>query len=422
MNIIHKLEVRDGILQNVMYVYYPTEYEFSLDFQSIKRHVIGVTDKIRSYALNNISKFTNDTVLLILNGVIVGSLLLSQLIGNVDVKNIPQNIKNEVVQTTQSTYQASAPVASLSKKKQNNVSTITSSPKPIQNYTTSTSSFQENTTTTSDYITPSTSDEIITLKLASGEIIQLGLDDYLIGVLGAEMPAEFDTEALKAQAVTARTYALKKTNEGSILTTTVDTQSYKTENELKSMWGSSYNKYITKIKNAVYSTKYEVITYNNSLIDALYFSTSNGKTEEPINVWKYSEPYLKSVDSSFEIGSKEFYSQKTISKKEFCEKLDIDENETLNIEIKERTIGNRVKTISIANKNFDGVQIRTLFGLNSADFTITTSDDTIIFDVKGKGHGVGMSQRGANILAQRGWNYKDILHYYYTGVNIENYK
>lgn len=424
MNITHKLEVRNGVLQNVMYIYYPVEYEFSLDLDSIKTHVISVADKVREYALKNISKFSSESVLLILNGVAVGTVLLTQLVADTNLKNIPQNI-TQTVSEVEIEKPKNIDVSQAALKEIEEIPQETQS-NNINNYAQTVSNQKTTSSTTNNYnntgsassIILSESKTIIPLKLTDGRIIQIGLEDYVVGVVASEMPAEFSTEALKAQAVAARTYALKKTAAGITLTTNSETQCYKTEAELRSMWGSSFDKYYTKVKNAVYSTSGECVTYNGNLIDALYFSTSNGKTEDSVNVWGNSIPYLKSVDSSFEIGANGYEATKTFSKTAVCQKLNIDEPSFSNIKILEKTVGDRIKKISIGGKTFDGVQIRTLLGLRSADFTITTSGDNVIITTRGFGHGVGMSQRGAHILAQRGWNYKDILRYYYTGVSI----
>ncbi|MDO4282387.1 MAG: stage II sporulation protein D [Clostridia bacterium] len=419
MNIMHRLEVRNGVLQNVMYIYYPTEYEFALDFDSLKTHVISVTDKVREYALKNISRFSSESILLILNGVVVGTVLLTQLVADTNLKNIPQNISQNIskinVEKPKNIEVSQASLKEISKAETQDFPEDPNSPSNLlstTNYTSTNSGSVSN-------LVLSESTTIIPLKLSDGKIIQIGLEDYIVGVVGSEMPAEFNTEALKAQAVAARTYALKKVAAGITLTTNSETQSYKSEKELKDMWGNSFNKYYTKVKNAVYSTSRECITYNGNLIDALYFSTSNGKTEEPINVWGYSAPYLKSVDSSFEIGANGYEATKTFSKTAFCNTLGIDEPSLTNIKIIEKTTGDRIKKISIGGKIFGGVELRTLLGLRSTDFSISTSGDNVIVTTRGYGHGVGMSQRGAHILAtQNGWNYQQILKYYYTGVEI----
>lgn len=395
MNIIHKLEMRDNALQNVVYVYYPAEYEFGLDFDKIKTRIVGVAEKIREFAVDNISKFTNDTVLLILNGVVVGTVMLTQLVSNVGVETINKNKVPNVLETK------------------------------IQNSETNTEDLKiSNETTNTNFINTSNlvynnSNSIIPLKLQNGDIIQIGLNDYIIGVVASEMPANFNIEALKAQAVISRTYTLRKNSAGIVLEKDSTIQKYMNEKELKNIWNDSFNNYYTKIKNAVYATSNEVLMYDNTLAYTPCFIVSNGKTEDSINVWGDNIPYLKSVDSKFDITSKDYSSQKIVTKQDFCKKLNIEENSLKNIEIISKTVGNRIDKISIDGQIFDGSQIQKLLELNSTDFTITLNDDSVIIDVKGSGHGVGMSKYGANALANKGYSYKEILDYYYKGTNLE---
>lgn len=266
--------------------------------------------------------------------------------------------------------------------------------------------------------TPTIQGKMINLKLNNGSVIQISLEDYIIGVVGAEMPASFQTEALKAQAVAARTYALSRTKNGETLTATTSHQVYKTNEQLKATWGSSFSTYYNKIKSAVEATKGEYISYNGNYIDAVYFSTSNGKTEDAVNVWGESKPYLKSVDSPWDTKVSSFSSSKTLSMSTISNKLGVNLTSASQIIINSKTIGNRVKSVTICGKEFTGVQIRTLLGLRSADFTITQSGQNIVFSTKGFGHGVGMSQYGANEMAKSGKSYRQILTHYYTGVQI----
>ena len=184
------------------------------------------------------------------------------------------------------------------------------------------------------------------------------------------------------------------------------------------MWGNSYNAYYDKVKNAVYSTKGQYLTYNGKYIDALYFSTSNGRTENAENVWSTAYPYLVSVESPWDVGIPSYSGSKSIPMSTIAEKLNVPLTSSSQIKILERTVGNRVKTISICDKKYTGVEIRTIFGLKSADFDISTSGNNIVFTTRGYGHGVGMSQYGANLMAKAGYSYRDILKHYYTGVAI----
>lgn len=255
----------------------------------------------------------------------------------------------------------------------------------------------------------------------------LNLEDYLIGVVSAEVPVSFEEEAIKAQAVAARTYALKRmqNNKDSNYDVTDDTSSqvYQTEEELKSKWKDKYEEYRNKIKNAVYNTKGEYLTYNNDIIYAFFFSTSNGKTEDNKDVFGQDLPYLKVVDSSFdEKETSGFVATKTLSLNEFYQKLGMPYNEILNIKNKELTTSGRVKNITINDKLFKGTEVRTKLSLRSTDFNIEQNNKEIKITTKGFGHGVGMSQYGANALAKQNKNYKEILNYYYQGTNLKKYE
>ena len=261
----------------------------------------------------------------------------------------------------------------------------------------------------------------ITLKDSeSNEIKDIDLEEYLIGVLAGEMPASFEIEALKAQAVAARSYALYKMN-----TTTTDydilsditNQVYITESDMKEKWGEDYEYYYNKIKNAVDATEDLVMTYDGEVISAYYFSMSNGYTEDVSSVFGEAKDYLVSVDSSWDKTLKNFTVTTTFTKEDFCNKLSIDcSNITIN-EIN-RSETNRVDNIQVNNKTFKGTEFRTLLGLRSTDFQIDIADD-ITITTNGYGHGVGMSQYGANEMAKEGKTYEEILKYYYKNVELE---
>ena len=262
----------------------------------------------------------------------------------------------------------------------------------------------------------SQNEQVVTIYRNNGSILNLNMTDYLIGVLGAEMPASFNIEALKAGAIASRTYALKKIQNSEKLTDTVLTQVYNDNNELKNKWGNMFDKYYNKIKQAVESTNDLVITYNGELISAMFFSTSNGYTESAKEVFGYDIPYLQSVESSVDKETTPYL--KTIEK-EASTLLNILEVTSLdNIEIVSRTSSGRVKEIKIDNKIYSGVEFRNLLGLRSTDFDISVNGENVIITTRGYGHGVGMSQYGANKLANEGYSYSDIIYHYYQNVNI----
>lgn len=260
---------------------------------------------------------------------------------------------------------------------------------------------------------------IINLYRKNGSVVSMELDEYLVGVVGAEMPASFNIEALKAQAIVARTYTLKTINSGKKLSDDNSTQNYKSNEELKNTWGSSYNTYYNKVRSAVIDTKGIVIKYNSGLIDALYHSTSNGYTEDASNVWKNSVPYLKSVSSEYDTTNKNFIYNKFISYQDLSNKLGIPVSYSSNIEISEKTNSGRVKYLNIDGNIFNGVNVRTILGLRSTDFVFEKQETGINIITKGYGHGVGMSQYGANGMANNGYSYKDIILHYYKGVYLD---
>ena len=260
----------------------------------------------------------------------------------------------------------------------------------------------------------------VNVRRNNGNIEKYELEEYIIGVVGAEMPASFNKEALKAQSVVARTYALKSIKNNKQLTSDNSTQNFKDNNELKKMWGSSYNTYYNKIKSAVLETKGLYLSYNNDYVDAVYHSTSNGNTEDAVYVWGNSVPYLKSVSSEYDNTNKNYNSSITLTYNEISNKLknSIDSNTKFNII--SRTSGNRVKEIEINGTTYSGVEFRKLLNLRSADFSIENNGANIVISTNGYGHGVGMSQYGANGMANNGSSYTDILLHYYTGVSIKN--
>ncbi len=280
-------------------------------------------------------------------------------------------------------------------------------------------------------------DEYNTIKLLHVDtetIEEIDLDEYLYGVVSAEMPASFEEEALKAQAVVARTYTIYKVvnndgkhGEADICDDSTCCQAWISKNDRFSKWDEDEREYNwNKIVNAVNSTQGKIITYEGKPINAFFHSNSGGTTEAPIDVWGGSGyPYLQSVSTSGEDAYSQYSSEAIFTKEEFKEKIkkvhsnfEIDFAEEDCIKIEEYTDGNRVKTIKIGNLKLSGVEVRTILGLRSANFKITITDDEIKFEVTGYGHGVGMSQTGADSLAKEGSNYEDIIHHYYTNVEI----
>lgn len=264
------------------------------------------------------------------------------------------------------------------------------------------------------------------------------MDDYIKGVVAAEMPAEFHMEALKAQAVAARTYAISRSikfedghpdHKLAPLCTGIHCQAYLSLPQLEELHGESWTeKYWSKIEEAVESTNHLAIFYDGEIIEPLYHSTSGGRTENVKDVFAIDLPYLKSVSSPYEEDAPRFKSTVTMSIDDFVKKLkskypmaNIDKtNVHEKIKLIERTATGRVKKIAIDTSVVDGRELRDLFDLNSTNFTISLDKKLNIIEIEtyGFGHGVGMSQWGANGLGKNGKDFIEILKHYYTGVDI----
>lgn len=252
----------------------------------------------------------------------------------------------------------------------------------------------------------------------------MNIEDYLVGVVSSEVPVYFEEEAIKAQAVAARTYALKQIENHKTanydVTDDTSSQVYQTNEELKSKWGDKYDNYISKIKNCIDKTRGEFISYNNEVIYAFFFSTSNGKTEDNKNVFGKDLPYLRVVDSSFdENETSNFSVTKSFTLEEFYNKLGLAYSENLVISDEIRTESGRVNSIKINDVSITGRTFQKKLSLRSNDFKIQKEGSIINITTKGFGHGVGMSQYGANALAKQNKNYEEILKYYYQGTNLQ---
>lgn len=259
---------------------------------------------------------------------------------------------------------------------------------------------------------------IVKVKNKDETINNIDLEQYVIGVVAGEMPLSFNEEALKAQAIASRTYAIYKmnTSKGNYdLVTDISNQVYITKEEMQEKWGSDYNKYLEKVTNVVNATKDLVMTYNGEVIESFYFAISNGKTEDITSVFNEERDYLKSVESD-DTNVNNFMKTITISRNEFCEKLSINCDNIVIKDIKNNETG-RIDELKINNKIFKGTEIRKLLNLRSTDFQINVSDN-ISITTKGYGHGVGMSQYGANEMAKNGATYEQILKHYYQNIDI----
>lgn len=262
---------------------------------------------------------------------------------------------------------------------------------------------------------------------STNEIEKIPLEEYIVGVLAGEMPISFELEALKAQAVASRSYALKrmeynKDNDYDVVDSIMN-QVYLDSNYLKDAWGISYVKNINKLRKAVNGTLDEYLTYDNKIADTLFFSTSNGYTEDSKNVFDFDCSYLKSVASPWDKDTSSAYlTTKRMKLTEFYQLLNIPYNKNLNIEIEKRSTTNRILLLKINNHEFKGTDVYNKLSLRSTDFTIDLEGDTIKITTKGYGHGVGMSQYGALGMAKEGYTYDEILEHYYPNTTIAKLK
>jgi len=247
-----------------------------------------------------------------------------------------------------------------------------------------------------------------------GSVESIELEEYVIGVVAGEMPASFEKEALKAQAVATRTFVLSR---DLVVDTTTSSQVYLDIETMKSNWGSQFDEYYHKIKAAVNETKSLVLTYQGDYISALFFSTSNGKTENNEDYFN-SVPvaYLRSVDSHWDLTiSDKIYQQKEFSISELKNIFNVT---SLSFSIINYKDSGRVDSVNVSGTVYTGREIREKLGLSSNDFEILENGDSYIFSTTGFGHGVGMSQYGAQGMALEGYLYNQILEHYYSGVEI----
>lgn len=256
-------------------------------------------------------------------------------------------------------------------------------------------------------------------------VVTMELETYLVGVLLGEMPAYFEQDALRAQAVVARTYAMRhhirqdKHPGGAVCTNPSCCQAYVSETVYVQRGGDPED--VEKICNAVTDTAGLVLTYSGQLIDATYFSCSGGRTEDALAVWGEEIPYLQSVESPGEEQSKDFAETVLFSAAEFMDLLDRDLTGSPEswLGAVTYTEGGGVATMVIGGRSYKGTQLRQLLGLNSTAFVMRANGDTIAVTTSGKGHRVGMSQEGADAMAVAGASWEAILLHYYQGTRID---
>ena len=270
------------------------------------------------------------------------------------------------------------------------------------------------------------SKEYIYIKVkqtSKNKIINIDLEEYVKGVLAGEMPITFELEALKAQAVAARTYGVRRISSKNNydVVDTVMNQVYLDDETLKQRWGSNYEIYISKINQAVKETEGEYVDFNGTYADTLFFSTSVGNTENSEEIFGTKISYLQSVSSEWDEEVSPVYEEKNIFTRDtFCKKLSLSNCSRIYVNIISETSTGRIKKIKINDKTFTGTEVAYNLGIRSNYFTIYIENNKVVVKTKGFGHGVGMSQYGAEGMATNGYTYKEILEHYYQGTTIKN--
>lgn len=416
--LIERYEIVKDRNEEILIIYLNYKYEFSKDFMNFENDN-NLKEKIKKI------KFNGSKVIIMVGTLVLGTLFInasfSPIINNNEISNknivkeetsisienkdLEDNVKEEI-NNNQDTTNSKKDEDTNDKInfKQNIISDIYNKVNEEENDKTEEKQVKE------------TIENAITLYRSNGEILNLTINEYLIGAVAGEMPASFNIEALKAQAVVSRTYLLKRIKNNNIIIDSTMQQVYKDNNELKNMWKNDFDKYYSKIKKAVLDTDKIAIYYNGDYIDALYHSTSNGYTLNSENVWSNAIPYLKGVESKWDLNASSYLKN---TNKDIAYVLSLFGIDDINkIQIVSRDDTNYVKEIKVGDKIYKGTTFRSLLKLRSTDFDIMVNDNSVVFITRGFGHGVGMSQYGANGMANEGYNYIDILNHYYTNVSI----
>lgn len=271
------------------------------------------------------------------------------------------------------------------------------------------------------------------------KIVTMSLEEYIKGVVAAEMPAEFELEALKAQAIAARTYAVKNMTMyggsgladqpgADVSTDYRQSQAWLDEAKLRERWGSNYDRFWSKISQAVEETRGQVATYNGELIQAVFHSTSGERTASAKEVWGFDYPYLISVPCKWDQKSPRYHDKKEFSLAEVEQLLGPETQVVAAMQngsggatqILNTTESGRVGQVRIGSKVLSGADVREKLDLRSNNFSVEIKDGKMVFNTIGYGHGVGMCQYGANGMAKEGMDYRQIITTYYTGVAIKN--
>lgn len=344
--------------KKILYLYLNNNEEYSKEFLSRENHMLNFYRKINNYIQNEKIPFQGDKVSVVVNGIVIDSFDLSDY----------DNRKDKLVELLE--------------------------------------------------VDSGISSKFIDLNHSTGIIERLKLDEYIFGVISNEMPEIFSEEALKAQAVIARTYAIKRLSRNLPIKDYSNDYIYRNKDYLKKIWGNNYESYVSKIKDAIRNTKDEVIKFDGDYIDAYYHLSSNGKTEDSSNVLKFAYPYLKSVSSSWDIDSNNV-GHRIVPNDYLSKLLKVDIHGDTEVKLIMKTIGHRVKYIQFGDKVFDGLLLARRLGLDSNDFSVSVGEKATTFTTRGHGHGLGLSKYGAEGMAKAGYTYKQILNHYYPNTYIE---
>lgn len=289
---------------------------------------------------------------------------------------------------------------------------------------------QQKTETTQAVAQSTDKDTISVFMTSSGVNEEMDMRDYIIGTVAAEMPASYDIEALKAQALAAVTYAEYQKENGNkdslngadISDNSNVHQGYMTKAQMQDKWGDAFDTYYEKIADAVDAVVDKVITYNGEPIIAAYHAICAGVTESAENAWGVDIPYLVSVESDGDTDSTRYLSTVTVTDSELKELMGSEKvsGNGEDIKINSTSDAGTVLSITVCGENMDGATAREKFSLRSSCFSVEYEDGEYIFTVKGYGHSVGLSQYGADWYAKQGMNCEEIIKHYYKGVEIES--
>ena len=259
---------------------------------------------------------------------------------------------------------------------------------------------------------------ITVYRSETSEFQSIEFERYLIGVVAAEMPALFELDALRAQAIAARTYAMRILEHDDYISDTVKHQVFLDDDQLKERWGEAFETHFTTIEEAVTSTQDIVLMYDGELITPMFFAMSSGATENSEDVFPTERPYLRSVISTGYESRDDFTESVAFTIDELREAFNDSSIVADNISVLGYSEGGNVDLITIGATDYAGREVREILGLRSAAFSIKNTRRRITFTTYGHGHGVGMSQHGANAMALEGYDYVEILQHFYQNVTL----